>query len=195
MSTEPHTPASHGIAVFLDRDGTIIEDRGDLRDPSQVVWFERTVPSLRRLSDYFDLFIVTNQSGVARGTLSIEDVDCVNEYVSWYLAGHGIPIAPSYVCPHERRSGCRCIKPKPYFLGKASREFGIDLERSFAVGDHPHDVELARNVGGTGIYVLSGHGVKHRDELPDDVIVADGIAEATECILGRRHLPGSRTLD
>lgn len=172
-------------AVFLDRDGTIIEDRGDLCDPSQVVFFRDTVSSLRRLCDRFDLFIVTNQSGVAQGTISMQAVNRVNSHVASYLARYGILILAIYVCPHERASGCHCIKPKPHFLKKAERDFHIDLKSSFVVGDHPHDVELAKNVSATGIYVLSGHGVKHLGEIPGDTIVAHGIGEAAELILGR----------
>ena len=170
-------------AVFLDRDGTIIEDRGDLSDPTQVVFFKDTVPALRRLADRFALFIVTNQSGVAKGTITIEDVRRVNDYVEKYVAAEGAPIAATYVCPHQRSSGCQCIKPNPYFLKEAEREFGIDLRRSFVIGDHPHDVEFATRVEATGIYVLSGHGMKHRADIPVQTIVVEGIREATEQIL------------
>jgi histidinol-phosphate phosphatase family protein len=170
-------------AVFLDRDGTIIEDRGDLSDPGQVVFFRDTVAALCRLAEHFALFIVTNQPGVAKGTISIEDVRRVNDHVEKHLAAQGAPIAATYVCPHQRSSGCRCIKPNPFFLKEAERDFAIDLRRSFVIGDHPHDVELAARVGATGIYVLSGHGLNHRGELPAQAIVVDGIREATEKIL------------
>jgi histidinol phosphatase-like enzyme len=104
-----------------------------------------------------------------------------------YIAAEAAPIAATYVCPHQRSSGCKCIKPNAYFLEEAEREFGIDLRRSFVIGDHPHDVELATHVGATGIYVLSGHGMKHRDELPEGTEVAAGIMEAVEII---RHRAG-----
>ena len=176
---------NHRAAVFLDRDGTIIEDRGDLWDPAQVVFFRDTVPALRRLAEHFALFIVTNQSGVAKGTITIEDVQRVNDHVEKYLAGKGVPIAATYVCPHQRSSDCQCIKPNPYFLKRAEREFGIDLRRSFVIGDHPHDVELATRVEASGIYVLSGHGLKHRADIEVQTIVVDGIREAAEQILAR----------
>ena len=174
---------SSGAAVFLDRDGTIIEDRGDLDDPSQVVFFPDTVSSLRRLKGHFDLFVVTNQSGVTKGTVSMQGVEKVNSYVTSYLARRGVPIVETYVCPHERVLGCHCIKPNPYFLRKAEEDFGIDLERSFVIGDHPHDVEFAINVGATGIYVLTGHGLKHKGELSQDGVIVSGIREAVDYIL------------
>jgi D-glycero-D-manno-heptose 1,7-bisphosphate phosphatase len=141
-------------------------------------------------SDHFALFIVTNQSGVAKGTIFMEDVERVNAYVCSYLAEHGVPIAVTYVCPHERVSGCRCIKPHSYFLKEAERNFGIDLERSFAIGDHPHDVHFATRVGATGVYVLSGHGMKHREEIPANTFIADGIRDATDQILEQKLRSG-----
>jgi len=170
-------------AVFLDRDGTMIEDRGDLSDVGQVVFFKDAVPALRCLADHFALFIVTNQSGVAKGLITMEDVRHVNDYVEEFLAGHGIPITKTYVCPHERSSGCRCIKPNPHFLKEAELDFAIDLRASFVIGDHPHDVELAARVGAIGIYVLSGHGMKHRRALSMQTIVTNGIGEAAGQIL------------
>lgn len=170
-------------AVFLDRDGTLIEDRGDLSDPAQVVFFRNTVTALSRLADHFVLFIVTNQPGVAKCTITINDLQRVNGHIEKHLAAQGVRIAATYVCPHQRSSGCRCIKPNSYYLKKAERDFGIDLRRSFVIGDHPHDVELATRVGATGIYILSGHGMQHRGEIPAQTIVVDGILEAAELIL------------
>ncbi|MEW6332735.1 MAG: HAD-IIIA family hydrolase [Thermodesulfobacteriota bacterium] len=174
-------------AVFLDRDGTIIEDRGDLSEPSQVVFFEDTVASLRRLGERYLLVIVTNQPGVAKGTITMEDVARVNGHIASTLARHGVSLLATYVCPHERAAGCRCIKPNPYFLREAEREYGIELQRSFMIGDHPHDMTFAAGGGTTGVYVLTGHGMSHRGEVPADVVVADGIGEAAEWILERAH--------
>lgn len=165
-------------AVFLDRDGTLIEDRGHLRTPAEAVFFRDTVPALRLLQGDFLLFIVTNQPGIAEGALSPLELETVNRAVVEHLARFGIRIERVYYCPHRRADGCKCIKPNPYFLQQAAREFSIDLQSSFTVGDHPHDAELARKAGATGIYVLTGHGQKHREELPGGVAVVDGIWEA-----------------
>lgn len=175
-------------AVFLDRDGTLIEDRGHLGRPSEVVFFPDTIPALLQLGRHFALFIVTNQSGIAGGILTPAAVAAVNAHVETQLAAAGIPILATYVCPHARADGCRCIKPEPHFLLEAQRTHGIDLARSFTVGDHPHDVEFARRAGANGIYVLTGHGRKHRAELPADTVVVDGIAQAAAHILAKaRH--------
>lgn len=170
-------------AVFLDRDGTLIEDRGHLADVSKVIFYPGAVDALLALQRQFLLFIVTNQSGVAKGLIRAEDVERVNSYLLERLTASGVRIARVYVCPHQRSDDCPCIKPKPYFLEQAAAEFGLDLARSFSVGDHPHDVELARNVGGRGIYVSTGHGMKHLGELEGEAVVVADIVEAAGWIL------------
>ncbi|MGB2863079.1 MAG: HAD family hydrolase [Sedimentisphaerales bacterium] len=170
-------------AIFLDRDGTIIEDRGHLRDPSEVIFFPETFEALRRLQDYFLLFIVTNQVGVAEGIITPGDVDRINCCIVSAFAERGIVITDVYVCPHRRTDNCPCIKPKPYFLAKAAERYGIDLGESFTVGDHPHDIQLAQNAGAHGIYVLSGHGHKHWAEISDGTEVVTGIKQAAEKIM------------
>jgi D-glycero-D-manno-heptose 1,7-bisphosphate phosphatase len=172
-------------AVFLDRDGTLIEDRGHLRDPEQAVLFPETLAALRLLKDTFLLFIVTNQPGVAEGVLTPDDVRRVNDDLVRRLAEAGIPVRDVYVCPHKRSDGCACIKPNPHFLKKAAAAHGLDLGRAYVVGDHPHDLELAQRAGARGVYVLTGHGGKHRGELGNDVVVVPGIGEAVKWILAQ----------
>ncbi len=170
-------------AVFLDRDGTLIEDRGYLGNPAAVRFIPGALEAVRRLGGSYELFIVTNQSGVAEGITPIDAVQRVNAHVVEALGRAGAAIRAVYCCPHRRSDGCRCIKPNPHFLHEAAREHGIDLARSFVVGDHPHDAELAANAGARGIYVLTGHGAKHRGELAVPCLVVPGISEAADHIL------------
>lgn len=179
------TFSSRRPAIFLDRDGTLIEDRGYLRHPSEVVFYQDTIDSLRRLKDRYLLFIVTNQSGIGLGILKHEDVERINQFVVDTLAREGVTISAVYYCPHIRDQGCECIKPTPYFVLKAAREFDLDLPRSFSIGDHSHDVELAKNVGAQGIFLLTGHGQKHLHELPPGVLVAENMEEAIDIVLNR----------
>lgn len=178
-------------ALFLDRDGTIIEDVGDLGEPSQVRFIAGVFSVLGVLKEHFALFIVTNQSAVSKGNLTRAQVDAVNTHVVESFDGAGIPIERVFVCPHARTDNCSCIKPKPHFLRVAEREHGIDLVRSYAIGDHPHDVEFAHSVGATGLYVLTGHGMRHRELLKRDCIVIDSLADAASVILP--HQPGAAT--
>ncbi len=173
MTTEPQRPA-----VFLDRDGTLIEDRGHLDDAAAAVFFRDTFAALRLLQPAFALYIVTHQPGIAQGIVAATAVDGVNQSVTDRLEAAGIRIDAVYCCPHDRADGCACIKPNPHFPQLAADTFGIDLTRSFVIGDHPHDEELGRRCGATGIYVLTGHGRKHLEELPADAVIADGIGDA-----------------
>lgn len=170
-------------AIFLDRDGTIIEDRGHLHDPAEVVFLPGAVDALRLLQHEFLLFIVTNQSGIAKNVITRQDADRVNAHVVTRLREAGVQITDVYLCPHTRQDGCSCIKPRPHFLLEAAKQYGIDLNASFTVGDHPHDVELARAVGARGVYVLTGHGRNHLAELPPGELVASDIGEAAQYIL------------
>jgi len=169
-------------AVFLDRDGTIIEDRGHLSNPDDVIFYPYTLKALKILQKDFLLFIVSNQSGIAKKLITKEDVDKVNARVIDILRKNGIEITQIYYCPHNREDNCECIKPKPYFLRKAVEKYGIDLSKSYVIGDHPHDVEFAENAGAKGIYVLTGHGAKHTNELKPGWIVAKNLLEASEMI-------------
>lgn len=170
-------------AIFLDRDGTIIEDQGHLRDPSEVVFYPETFEALQKLQKNYRLFIVTNQSGVAKGVINLDDVEKVNNHITASLRERGIQIADVYVCPHKREDRCECIKPNPFFLKKAAATHNIDLHRSFTIGDHPCDVEFAQGVGGHGVYILTGHGKKHEKELSHKATVLPNIKAAADWII------------
>lgn len=172
-------------AVFLDRDGTIIEDCGHLHSPEQISFIDGAAEALRRLQETHLLFIVTHQSGIAKGLITAEQAQAVNDAVVQRLAAADVAITAVYTCPHAREEGCACIKPNPHALHEAARDYDVDLRSSHVVGDHPHDYELATNAGARGIYVLTGHGRKHFDELPPNAAVAEDIAEAAIMILDR----------
>jgi len=175
-------------AIFLDRDGTLIADRGDLGDPVAIEFLPGVVDVLRELQAEFALFIVTNQSAVSAGRLTMKQVAAVNDAMVERLRTVGVIIERVFVCPHARTDGCDCIKPKPHFLYVAEREHGIDLKRSFTIGDHPHDAELALSVGATGIYVLTGHGQKHVGELGSGFVVVPSLADARRAFGRMRNI-------
>lgn len=170
-------------AVFLDRDGTVIHDVGHINDCSRVKLFADTLPALRALQQDYELFVVTNQSGVSKGLITSEDVRKVNHYLDELFRDAGIVIRKWYVCPHDRTDRCECSKPSPFFLKQAASDYGLDLSRSFVIGDHPHDLDTADNAGAFGLYVLTGHGVKHLPELALDKLVFHGIRDAVDWIM------------
>jgi D-glycero-D-manno-heptose 1,7-bisphosphate phosphatase len=135
-------------AAFLDRDGTLIEDRGYLADPVGVRLLPGAAESVATLADAgYEVVVVTNQSGVARGLFDETTLAAVNRRVADLLAAANprARIAAFYCCPHL--TGCDCRKPSPGLFLRAARERGLDLARSLAVGDSPRDVAAARAAG------------------------------------------------
>ncbi len=161
-------------AVFLDRDGTINEDVGDLYEIERVAFIPGALDALKMLGRRFSLFIVTNQSGIGKGVFDLETYHSFERDYSSLLSGEGIDIVETYCCPHRRDEPCICRKPSTHFMELASERHGIDLARSFVIGDHPHDVEMGLGAGARAIYLLTGHGMKHRSEL---VVVPHHVAD------------------
>jgi D-glycero-D-manno-heptose 1,7-bisphosphate phosphatase len=148
-------------AVFLDRDGTIIEDAGYLHDPGQVRLLPGAAEAIRRLNaNGYAVLVVTNQSGIARGLLTLDDYRATERRVDELLAGEGARVDGHYFCPHlaEVTGPCECRKPGTLLYRQAAERFGIDLHQSWWVGDRVRDVLPARALGGKGILVLTGVG-------------------------------------
>jgi len=146
-------------AVFLDRDGTIIIDKGYLCRPEEVAFEHGAIDGLRAISSLgLPIVVVSNQSGVARGYFSSEHVDAVNRRISQLLHLQEVDILAWYFCPHGDGDACDCRKPAPGMLVNAARQHDLDLLRSFVVGDKRCDLELATAIQATGILVKTGKG-------------------------------------
>ena len=163
-------------AVFFDRDGTLIEEVGFLDHLDRVVLFPWTIDALRLLRrEGFKLGVVTNQSGVARGYFDEAFVDTVHARIAAELARGGVTIDRWYFCPHHPSDTCPCRKPRPGMLQQAMQDLQLDLTQSYVVGDRWLDVQLAHNVGATGVLVRTGHGIaeeaQHAAEAKDAIIV------------------------
>jgi D-glycero-D-manno-heptose 1,7-bisphosphate phosphatase len=177
-------------AVFLDRDGTLIAEVGYLGDPDGVALLSGVPDAVRRLREAgFVLVVVSNQAGVARGLFTENDVVAVNRRLADILANEGLELDGWYFCIHHPDFGepCDCRKPAPGMLTRAARELGLDLGRSWIVGDHPSDAEAGRRAGARPIIVLSGHTHDHDDELPEGVPLVADLAAATDLILAERE--------
>lgn len=170
-------------AIFLDRDGTLIEDNGYLKSPEQVTLFDYTIEALKKLQLHFQFFIITSQSGIAKGITTYKEVDNVNNYLLSILKKENIDIKEVYVCPHNDEDNCKCKKPSPYFIHKAGENYNIDFTNSYIIGDHPSDVECGQNASIQSIYVLTGHGNKHLSELKEKTTICDNILIAADHIL------------
>jgi len=183
-------------AVFLDRDGTLIEEVDYLRRPDQVRLFPWTIDAVRALNRAgARAILVTNQSGVARGLFDEPMVHAVHERLADLLRAGGAYLDAYYYCPHhpdgcvrEYARACDCRKPRRGLVDRAVDAFAIDPAQSFTVGDRWLDVALARTVGGRGVLVRTGYGADEaRRPVPDVVAdaVADNLAGAASWILER----------
>ena len=175
-------------AIFLDRDGTIIKEKEYLRDPAQVEVFPEAPAALKRLADAgFKLFIVTNQSGVGRGYFTLADVDRVNARMLQALTPLGVAFQKIYLAPETPDQPSRGRKPSPQFLFDARDEFGVDLARSFMIGDKLIDLECGWNAGvQQSILVRTGYGAKWERDAAAQLsaaVAVDDLAAAAEWIL------------
>jgi len=184
-------------AVFLDRDGTLIEDVGYLRTVRDLRLFPWTVDAVRALNRAgLPVVVITNQSGIARGLLTEETVHDVHRHLSSLLEGGGAHVDAYYYCPHHPDGSvatytrrCDCRKPGRGMIDRAAADLAIEPARSFVVGDKWLDVGAARTVGGRGILVRTGYGAAEEREPPPDLsadAVVDNLIEAVGWIL-RNH--------
>ena len=180
--------ASQGAAVFLDRDGTINADRHYLSRPEQFELLPGAAFALRRLQEAgFRLFVVTNQSGIGRGYFTVADLEAIHVRMQELLAEHGIRFEAIYVAPEAPDQPSRYRKPSPQSLFDARDTHGVDLTRSFMIGDKWIDVETGRSAGcAASLLVRTGYGaeteVKERDRLGATIVV-DDLAAAAAWIL------------
>jgi histidinol-phosphate phosphatase family protein len=145
------------VAVFLDRDGTVNVDYGFVCKPEDVKLLPGVVEAIQELNKAgIPVFIISNQSGVGRGYYTEKGVKAVNEEIRRQLEEQGAIVKGFYYCPHAPEENCECRKPKLGLIRQAEIKSGLDLKRYYTIGDKPSDVELARNVGGTGTVVLTG---------------------------------------
>ncbi len=174
-------------AVFLDRDGTIMEDANYVGDLDRVILIPSAAQALRRLRDAgYKLFVITNQSGVGRGYFPREAVEQIHAHLDEQLAKAGVQFDRYYVCPHHPENNCNCRKPKPKFLQDAAREFGLELARCFMIGDRPSDIQAGINAGTKTVLVLTGVGRETlaKGEVSPDHL-AENISDAADWILGQ----------
>jgi histidinol-phosphate phosphatase family protein len=180
------------LAVFLDRDGTLNEDPGYISNPEKVVLFPDTGDALALLKKYgFLLIVISNQSGIARGLMTIQDVEAVNEKINTLLSEFKVKIDAFYFCPaHPEFSPeeeCECRKPSPKLLLEAAKEFNVDLQKAYIIGDSITDVQCGKNAGIRTILVRTGNGEESISILQKEnnfpTFVAENILTACNFIL------------
>ena len=173
-----------GKAVFLDRDGTIIQDRHYLRDVNEVAFEDRVVPALHMLvAAGFKLIIVTNQSGIGRGIISVSEYEAVEAHLTQRLLANEVPLAATYYCPNHPKEGqgeykqeCGFRKPKPGMIFQGLEQFQLDPAQCYMVGDKLIDIAAGQGAKlKKNILVRTGYGAEQSKKNSE--IVPDAIAE------------------
>ena len=162
-------------AIFLDRDGTLIEEVNFLHKPEQVSWIKGVPERLAALyKQGWLLIMVTNQSGVARGYFTMDDVNKVYEYMQESLRSYGAQFQAMYCCPHHpvfsktaEEKNCSCRKPKPGMYLQAKKDWNLDLSQSLAFGDKLTDIEAPLSLGCRSFLVGTGYGASEASKLKD----------------------------
>jgi heptosyltransferase-2 len=194
----PHA-ALAGVTVFLDRDGTLNHDPGYVKSAAELRLLPGVVAALARLKAAgARLVVVTNQSGIGRGFLTLKDLEAIHARLQGILEQEDAALDAIYFCPHHPNDGCRCRKPGTAMVERAVSELQVDLTRSYVVGDHARDMQLARSVGAKAILVTAepietqALEMLRAEQATPNVIVAS-MAEAAEWIFAdAAMLAGSR---
>jgi len=174
-------------AIILDRDGTLIEDKNYAYKIEDFELLPGVIEGLKLLQSDFLFFVVTNQSGIGRGYYSIQDFQNFNNHLIHILRKQKIEIIKTYFCPHLREDSCECRKPKTKYIEEIVKEFDIDINKSWMIGDHPSDIQFGINAGCRTIFLTTGHGYKHLDDLKSlgmtPTIISDNFLKAVKEIL------------
>ena len=181
-------------AVFLDRDGTVIEERGYLGRLELIELFPGSAEAIRLLTAAgYAVVIVTNQAGIARGLFDEAFVQAAHARLDAMLREAGAVVDGYYYCPHHPdgvvdryRLVCGCRKPAAGMVRRAAAALNLDLARSFVVGDKWLDMGLARNAGATGVLVRTGYAGGHEAVAPEGcepAVIVDTLLDAAHWIL------------
>lgn len=180
-------------AVFLDRDGTLLEEANYLDRIERLVFYPFTVDAVRLLNRAgLAVVVVTNQAGIARGIVQESFVADAHAHISARLAAGGARIDAFYYCPHHPdavveayRRRCECRKPQSGLFTRAAEELDLALDRSFVVGDRWHDIDAGQRVGARGVLVRTGYGASEEGTAGAHrpAAIADNLIAAVSWIL------------
>lgn len=165
------------FAIFLDRDGTLIEEKNGLpiTDPKDLKLLDGVVEELKWMQEQgYSLFIFSNQGGLARGEFTKENVESIFKHLYEVLSSKGIIIARCYYCPHSDADNCKCRKPRPGLLEAAVNDFPmVDLSGSYVIGDQLRDVKAGKSVGCTTILLGENYKKKAQEDIKPDFYAAN----------------------
>jgi len=176
--------------VILDRDGTIVIDRHYLRDPAGLEFLPGAAQGLRMLhARGHRLVLVTNQSGIGRGLLSLAQLEAIHERFRQMMDAEGAPLAAIYFCPHAPQADCACRKPRSALFWRAAAELGFEPAEAVVVGDKASDVEFGQRVGARTILIAAQPGAGAPAEGPQPDFIAADLVGAADAIAGWSAVP------
>jgi len=152
-------------AIILDRDGVMIEDKNYSYKIEDLEILPGVIEGLKQTQENYFFFIVTNQSGIGKGYYTLEDFHKYNNHLISILDDNSIKIEKTFYCPHIKEDKCDCRKPNPKFINEIANQWDVDLEYSWMIGDHPSDISFGINGGCKTVYMVTGHGEKHKRDL------------------------------
>lgn len=165
--------------VILDRDGTIVVDRGYLSDPAGLEFLPGAAEGLRWLHERgYRLVVITNQSGVGRGRFTYERVLEMNARLEDMVKAAGARLEAIYVCPHAPDAGCDCRKPALGLLMRAAAELHFDPARAIVIGDKESDIEFGQSVGATTVLIAGRPTRMFGAQFTPDLVATDLLAAA-----------------
>lgn len=171
--------------LFLDRDGTLIEDKGYTYKTEDLKFISGIEDALSQLQQKFSLVIVTNQSGISRGYYTLEQFHQFNHYFLNELSQKKVNISKVLFCPHLPDDNCLCRKPKTKLITDYLQESNqiLDTKKSFVIGDKIEDLELAHNLGIDGILVRTGKGGINKTTKLQPIYFAEDLPAAARYLL------------
>jgi D,D-heptose 1,7-bisphosphate phosphatase len=179
-------------AIFIDKDGTLIEDVSYNIDPAKIRFSVSSLEGLRAFkAEGYLLIVITNQSGIARGFFDIEAFNHLRIHIDKFLSGEGIIVDDWFICPHHAEGSisqyaieCNCRKPKPGLILNAAKKFNIALDKSWMIGDILHDIEAGNSAGCRTILIDNGNETEwHYNYQRKPTQVVKTINEAASYIL------------
>jgi len=175
----PSTPLN-GVTVFLDRDGTLNYDPGFVTSVAELKLLPGVSSALARLKTAgAKLVVVTNQSGIGRGMFTLKELEAIHARLQGLLEQEGAVLDAIYFCPHHPDDGCRCRKPGRAMVDRAVADLHLDLQRSYLVGDHMRDMQLAKAVGARAILLTTeAVGAKALEVLQVEQAMPDKVAKS-----------------
>ena len=173
------------IGIFIDRDGTINEEVDYLTSPDDLKLLDGAAEAIQEANGLgLRVVVITNQSAVARGLLTEEQLSVIHDALRSQLANRGARVDAIYYCPHlpnasvaQYRKECDCRKPGTGMLQRGVREFSIDLSKSFLIGDKMSDIQTAHNAGTKSVLVLTGYGKAELDLCRQQNVPIDHVAD------------------